>query len=237
MRAYAKHVYLNMVTGEIDNPGRGNLSWASNPDYTSIGHYHTYSTINSQLDESLMEWVVTRGKNVIGRYPLRREHIVKRAQRIADHIEEVRRIIELNKPENIMTEVKKAVEFIEDLPLPEPGDERYWINVYHGCGVYRLVIKDGKIVASLKGGFHDSCPYGIDKQRWYDAISLYLTERLGEQGYENPKWRFVKADGSGTYFYLRDPDDEVLIKTKNFTVPAPNGDGNMGFNHFNQQIL
>ena len=111
-------------------------------------------------------------------------------------------------------------------------DARYWLNCYHGCGVYRLIIKEGKIVASIYGGLYNNRPEGVDAQMWVDCIVKYAKQLFGEGDLH-----IVKADGSGTYFYLRNEEDMELLKTKQYVVPAPNGDGNMGYSHLNTEII
>lgn len=136
----------------------------------------------------------------------------------------------------IMSLVADQVDIIADKPAPA-GDNRYWINGYHGCGVYRLAIKAGRIVATIKGGYHDSKPYSaIPTDMWVEAINTYLQDRLGE-------YTMVKADGSGCSFFLRDGADALLsidtiaINTKEYNVPAPNGDGSNGYTHRNIEIV
>lgn len=118
-----------------------------------------------------------------------------------------------NTPEAIRAAVMNKVVVLSDVPAPE-GDERYWINGYFGCGVYRLVIQAGRIVASIYGGYHNSIPYGVDYNKWHDAIISYLNERLGDD------YSIVKADGSGCDFFLRHSEDAGLIHTAQYNVPS-----------------
>lgn len=96
---------------------------------------------------------------------------------------------------------------------------RYWLNVYHGCGVYELVIKDGRIAASLPEGFHWTIPTANDRispsrEEWISVLAEVVNARIGEG------WKWAKADGSGTYFYLRDEEDiELLQDVKEYDVP------------------
>jgi len=114
----------------------------------------------------------------------------------------------------ITENVKKAVVIISDVPCNN-DDPRYYINGYFGCGVYRLAIKDGKIVATIYGGYHNSKPYNTDKSKWVSAIDSYLKDRLGSN------YQLVKADGSGCQFFLRNENDG--IETINYFVPNANG--------------
>lgn len=96
---------------------------------------------------------------------------------------------------------------------------RYWLNAYHGCGTYELVIKNGRIAASLYCGFHPTIPQGKNRisptrEEWIAALAEVVTSRIGEG------WQWVKADGSGTYFFLRNMEDaELLDEVKWYDVP------------------
>lgn len=98
-------------------------------------------------------------------------------------------------------------------------DGRYWLNAYHGCGVYELVIKDGRIAASLPEGFHWTCPQAADRispsrEEWKAILAEVINARIGEG------WTWAKADGSGTYFYLRNEEDaELLNNVREYDVP------------------
>lgn len=97
-------------------------------------------------------------------------------------------------------------------------DGRYWLSAYRGAGVYRLVIKNKRILGSIPGGFHDSrrlC--GICAEAWQQALMTAVTEKAGNDV------DLVKADGSGTYFYLRNGEDADLISTREYDVPSAQG--------------
>ena len=111
--------------------------------------------------------------------------------------------------------VQNAVTIIAD--VPHTADERYWLNGYFGAIVYRLAIVDGKIAATIPGGYYDSRPHigdEIDADQWKSEIHAYLDERLGKGNY-----RVVKADGSGTHFFLRNPADADSVNVKVYDVP------------------
>lgn len=115
--------------------------------------------------------------------------------------------------------VQEAVTIIAD--APHTADERYWLNGYFGAVVYRLAIVDGKIAATIPGGYHDSRPRTedeIDADLWKQEIHAYLDERLGKG-----KYKIVKADGSGTHFYLRNPADADNVNVKVYDVPHYQG--------------
>lgn len=126
-----------------------------------------------------------------------------------------------NTPSFICEELKKRVDIISDLGDPGVDFEgkplQYYINGYHGCGVYRLAIHNGKIVATIKGGYFDSAPFMTDKSKWAKAINEYLKEKLGES------FNVVKADGSGCMFFLRYGEDAHLLPTKEYNVPSTYG--------------
>jgi hypothetical protein len=104
-----------------------------------------------------------------------------------------------------------SVDIISELPAPKP-DQPYYINGYHGCGVYRVAVQNGKIVATLHGGYHNSCPWGVDSFTWKVAVLNYLKEKLDND------FEIVKADGSGCTFFLREPLEDVEVKEYN--VPS-----------------
>lgn len=109
----------------------------------------------------------------------------------------------------------------------DPKDEneksgRYWINAYHGAGVYRLIVLDGKIKGSIYGGFHD-CNRSLNTVvagylSFKRAIEEIIEEKLGTD-----KFQMLKADGSGTSFFLRNPEDKKFLKTKEYEVPSAQG--------------
>lgn len=66
-RYYKKHVYINRRNGVIDNPRLGNILWSQNPEYESIGYFHSYSSLKSILDVSTNEWVITQNKKELFR--------------------------------------------------------------------------------------------------------------------------------------------------------------------------
>ncbi len=109
----------------------------------------------------------------------------------------------------LVSMAKKVVEWVTD-ESKDDKDGRYWLNVYHGAGVYELIIQNGRIVGSIEEGFYPTIPQvdghnAITREQWIDAITEVINERIGDN------WHFAKADGSGTYFFLREcPEDEEL---------------------------
>ena len=104
-------------------------------------------------------------------------------------------------------------------------DGRYWLSVYSGAGVYMLVVQHGKIVGAIYGGLHGSRTCICSFKSWELSLNSAIKERIGEE------YRLLKADGSGTYFYLRNAEDSQYLETKSYQVPSVNG----GF-HLNVEV-
>lgn len=133
--------------------------------------------------------------------------------------------------DELIARAEEEVSFID--PTDEQDEEgRYWMNTYHGCGVYELAIKDGRIAASVYGGFHPTRPHAANRitpsrEEWVKVLNEVVTAHIGEG------WKWAKADGSGTYFYLRDEDDaELFSNVKEYDVP----DMMLGGLHHNIEI-
>ena len=114
---------------------------------------------------------------------------------------------------------RKKIDWVTDEYKDDP-DGRYWLNVYHGCGVYELIIEHGRIVGSIFNGFHPTIPcadnrISPERETWIETLKKAICERIGNA------WHFEKADGSGTAFFLREaPHDEELQKyVKEYDVP------------------
>lgn len=99
----------------------------------------------------------------------------------------------------------------------EDEDGRYWLSVYSGAGVYRLIVQHGKIVGAINGGLHGSCHVFCSDEAWVMALRKAIAERV------EGEYQLLKADGSGTYFYLRDAEDAQYINTERYHVPSING--------------
>ena len=103
-----------------------------------------------------------------------------------------------------------------------PEDEndpegRYWLNAYAGCEVYRLIVQNGRIVGSIPGGYHNSRPLNSNIEAWMQALESAIAEKV------TGEYRLIKADGSGTYFYLRNKEDAQYLSVKEYDVPCVNG--------------
>ena len=96
-------------------------------------------------------------------------------------------------------------------------DGRYWLNAYAGAEVYRLIVQNGRIVGTIPGGFHDSRPLNSNVGAWMQALSAAIAEKV------TGEYRLIKADGSGTYFYLRNKEDAQYLSVKEYDVPSVNG--------------
>ena len=96
-------------------------------------------------------------------------------------------------------------------------DGRYWLNAYAGAEVYRLIVQNGRIVGTIPGGFHDSRPFNSNVGAWMQALAAAIAEKV------TGEYRLIKADGSGTYFYLRNKEDAQYLSVKEYDVPSVNG--------------
>lgn len=107
----------------------------------------------------------------------------------------------------------------------EDSEGRYWLSAYAGVREYRLIVKNGRILASIPGGFRGSCIIGCALEAWVNALKTAIEEKISGE------YNLLKADGSGTYFYLQDIEDVKYLKTKEYVVPSVNG----GF-HLNIEV-
>lgn len=92
-------------------------------------------------------------------------------------------------------------------------DGRYWLSAYHGAQVYRLIVKDGKILGSIPGGIHNSICGNVNMISWERALLAAIEEKAGSD------YHLLKADGSGTYFFLRYEEDAKYLHTEIYDVP------------------
>jgi len=99
----------------------------------------------------------------------------------------------------------------------EDKDGRYWLNAYSGAGVYRLIVQDGKIIGSIYGGFHGSRHVICSQEAWALSLRKAIEKRVSGD------YKLLKADGSGTYFYLRNIEDSQYLKTESYYVPSTDG--------------
>ena len=107
-----------------------------------------------------------------------------------------------------------------------PGEDgRYWLAAYTGAIVYRLIIQNGKIMGSIPGGFHESMPMNVLFPAWMEALNNNIREKIGDD------YHLVKADGSGTYFYVRNIQDLQFFDATSLKVyDVPSADGGVHTN-------
>lgn len=107
---------------------------------------------------------------------------------------------------NIMS-IKNNIEWCQDKYVNDE-DGRYWLNIYHGCGDYVLIIKDRLIYGSI---YIDSLPslykwFSFEAQikTWESYISLLFGEK---------PFQIIKVSGSCTLFLLNNYEDAKWIDT------------------------
>lgn len=116
----------------------------------------------------------------------------------------------------LMPEARKAISWCD--PADEADkDGRYWLAAYHGCGVYRLITSGGRILGAIEGGIHGSMRVAASDAAWFAALRAAIEERVAGD------YQLLKADGSGTYFYLRHAEDAKYLQVKEYDVPAATG--------------
>ena len=116
----------------------------------------------------------------------------------------------------ILEAARNAISWCKDEDEKDP-DGRYWLSAYHGAITYLLIVKNGRILGSIPGGYHDSKRVNCTIEEWVEALNHAIIEKV-KLGYE-----LIKADGSGTYFYLRYEDDKKFISVKEYDVPSVYG--------------
>ena len=117
---------------------------------------------------------------------------------------------------SLMTDARKAIRWCrkED---ENDHDGRYWINAYAGAEVYRLIVQNCRIVGSIPGGYHNSRPLNSSVEAWKNALNSAIAEKV------TGEYHLIKADGSGTYFYLRNKEDAQYLSVNEYDVPSVNG--------------
>ena len=117
---------------------------------------------------------------------------------------------------SLMTDARNAIRWCRKEDDNEP-DGRYWLNAYAGAEVYRLIVQNGRIVGSIPGGYHNSRPLNSSVEAWTKALTSAIAEKV------TGEYHLIKADGSGTYFYLRNQDDAKYLSVKEYDVHSVNG--------------
>lgn len=117
---------------------------------------------------------------------------------------------------SLMTAAREAVRWCRQEDENDP-DGRYWLNAYAGVEVYRLIVQNGRIVGSIPGGYHNSRPLNSSADAWMQALTAAISEKV------TGEYRLIKADGSGTYFYLRNQEDAQYLSVNEYDVPSVHG--------------
>lgn len=117
---------------------------------------------------------------------------------------------------SLMTDARNAIRWCRTEDENDP-EGRYWLNAYAGCEVYRLIVQNGRIVGSIPGGYHNSRPLNSNIESWIQALTSAIADKV------TGEYNLIKADGSGTYFYLRNQDDAKYLAVKEYDVPSVNG--------------
>lgn len=117
---------------------------------------------------------------------------------------------------SLMAAAREAIRWCRKEDESDPKG-RYWLNAYAGSDVYRLIIQNGRIVGSIPGGFYNSRPFLSNVESWMHALEAAIAEKV------TGEYHLIKADGSGTYFYLRNQEDAQYISVNEYDVPSVHG--------------
>lgn len=118
-----------------------------------------------------------------------------------------------NSVKEVIDDARKFIAWCNPIDAND-ADGRYWLKTYHGAGPYRLIVSTGKIVGAIEGGFHGSNNGKVSVSSWAEALIRAAREKYAD-------CRLVKANGSGTYFYLcYDEHKELFANVKEYYVPT-----------------
>lgn len=122
---------------------------------------------------------------------------------------------------NLSAKIRDVIKFGKWDAVKNPNGQ------YFSAGVYRAAFdRYGNVIASVKGGFHDSCPYLTDSKKWVSKLEKTLNSL--------PDVHVVlKCDGSCGELFLRDYYEFENKKPKVYVVPNMQRGGV----HVNMQIL
>ena len=114
---------------------------------------------------------------------------------------------------SLMTAAREAIRWCRQ---EDENDKegRYWLNAYAGADVYRLIVQNGRIFGSIPGGYHNSRPLNSNIESWIQALTSAIAEKV------TGEYNLIKADGSGTYFYIRKHEDAQYLSVKEYYVPS-----------------
>ena len=162
-------------------------------------------------------WVgeIYRGKNGYNREVLERKQT--QMHRVIENVSEQEAIYIIEaESAALMEAARDAIRWCR--PEDENDNEgRYWLNAYAGCEVYRLIVQNGRIVGSIPGGFYNSRPLNSNVEAWTEALKSAISEKV------TGEYHLLKADGSGTYFYLRNQEDAQYLSVNEYDVPSAQG--------------
>lgn len=117
---------------------------------------------------------------------------------------------------SLMPAARDAVRWCRKEDEQDP-EGRYWLNAYAGAEVYRLIVQNRRIVGSIPGGYHDSRPLHCSIGAWMQALTAAIEEKV------TGEYRLIKADGSGTYFFIRNHEDSKYLSVNEYDVPSIHG--------------
>lgn len=162
-------------------------------------------------------WVGEISRNTNGYYREVLERKQTQMHRVVEQVseQEALSLIEAEAAQ-LMDAAREAICWCRQEDENDP-EGRYWLNAYAGAGVYRLIVQNGRIVGSITGGFHDSRPLHSNIEAWKHALEAAIAEKV------TGEYHLIKADGSGTSFYLRNHEDAQYLSVKEYDVPSVNG--------------
>lgn len=156
-----------------------------------------------------------RNSNGYHREVLERKHTLM--HRVVEHVsdKEALSLIEAEAAQ-LMDAAREAIRWCRQEDENEP-EGRYWLNAYADAEVYRLIVQNGRIVGSIPGGYHNSRPLNSSVEAWMKALESAIAEKV------TGEYNLIKADGSGTYFYLRNQEDAQYLSVNEYDVPSVHG--------------
>ena len=162
-------------------------------------------------------WIGELYRNSNGYYREVLERKITQMHRVLEQVSEAEAISIIEaEAAQLMDAARDAIRWCRPENENDP-EGRYWINAYDGAGVYRLIVQNGRIVGSIHGGYHDSRPLNSSIEAWMQSLTAAIAEKV------TGEYRLIKADGSGTYFYLRNKDDAKYIPVNGYDVPRIQG--------------
>lgn len=155
---------------------------------------------------------VYRGTNGYNREVLERKRTI--IHRVVEHVSEKDAISVIEaEAASLIPDARAAIRWCSPEDEKDP-DGRYWLSAYAGADVYRLIVKNGRIVGSIPGGYHNSRPLNSRVEAWMQALTAAIAENV------TGEFRLLKADGSGTHFYLRNHEDTQYLYVNEYDVPS-----------------